>query len=28
LPHTVRFVARVESLIDHPFDVTRTERIG
>ena len=28
LPHTVRFVARVEPLIDHPFDVTRTEQIG
>ena len=28
LPHTVRFVARVEPLIDHPFDVTRAEAIG
>ncbi len=28
LPHTVRFVERVESLIDHPLDVARTERIG
>jgi quinol monooxygenase YgiN len=28
LPHTVRFVARVEPLIDHPLDVTRSERIG
>ena len=28
LPHTVRFVARVEPLIDHPFDAARTERIG
>jgi quinol monooxygenase YgiN len=28
LPHTVRFVERVESLIDHPLDVTRAERIG
>jgi quinol monooxygenase YgiN len=28
LPHTVRFVARMEPLIDHPFDVTRAERIG
>jgi len=28
LPHTVRFVARVEPLIDHPLDVTRAERIG
>ena len=24
LPHTVRFLARVESLIDHPLDITRT----
>ena len=23
LPHTVRFLARVQSLIDHPLDVTR-----
>ena len=28
LPHTVRFVERVEPLIDHPFDATRTEQIG
>ena len=28
LPHTVRFVQRVEPLIDHPLDVTRAERIG
>jgi quinol monooxygenase YgiN len=28
LPHTVRFVARVEPLIDPPLDVTRAERIG
>jgi quinol monooxygenase YgiN len=28
LPHTVRFVARVEALIDHPLDVTRAEQIG
>ena len=27
-PHTVRFVGRVEPLIDHPLDVTRGERIG
>ena len=27
LPHTVRFIERVESLIDHPLDVTRTELI-
>jgi quinol monooxygenase YgiN len=28
LPHTVRFLARVEPLIDHPLDVARTEQIG
>ena len=28
LPHTVRFLARVQPLIDHPLDVTRTEQIG
>ena len=28
LPHTIRFVARVEPLIDHPLDLTRAERIG
>jgi quinol monooxygenase YgiN len=28
LPHTVRFIERVEPLIDHPLDVTRTEQIG
>lgn len=28
LPHTVRFVARVEPLIDHPLDVTRAGQIG
>lgn len=28
LPHTVRFIARVEPLIDHPLDVTRAEQIG
>ena len=28
LPHTLRFVERVESLIDHSLDVTRAERIG
>ena len=27
LPHTVRFVERVEPLIDHPLDVTRAEMI-
>lgn len=28
LPHTVRFVARVEPLLDHALDVVRTRRIG
>ncbi len=28
LPHTLRFVERVEPLIDHPLDVTRSELIG
>ena len=28
LPHTVHFVERIEPLIDHPFDVCRTEKIG
>jgi quinol monooxygenase YgiN len=28
LPHTVRFLARVTPLIDHPLDVARTEQIG
>ena len=28
LPHTVRFQKRMEILIDHAFEVTRTERIG
>jgi quinol monooxygenase YgiN len=28
LPHTVRFIERVEPLIDHPLDVTRTELLG
>jgi quinol monooxygenase YgiN len=28
LPHTVRFIERVEPLIDHPLDITRTEQIG
>jgi quinol monooxygenase YgiN len=28
LSHTVRFIQRVESLIDHPLDTTRTEKIG
>jgi quinol monooxygenase YgiN len=28
LPHTVRFIERVASLIDHPLEVTRAEVIG
>lgn len=28
LPHTARFVERIEPLIDHPLDVTRSEIIG
>jgi quinol monooxygenase YgiN len=28
LPHTLRFVERVKSLIDHPLDVTRAELIA
>jgi quinol monooxygenase YgiN len=28
LSHTVRFIQRVESLIDHPRDTARTEKIG
>jgi len=28
LPHTVRFIERVEPLIDHPLDVTRAELFG
>jgi quinol monooxygenase YgiN len=27
LPHTVRFVERVEPLIDHPLDVTRAQAL-
>ncbi len=27
LPHTVRFVERVQQLIDHPLDVTRAHAI-
>jgi quinol monooxygenase YgiN len=27
LPHTVRFLERVQPLIDHPLDVTRTRQI-
>ena len=28
MPHTVRFLARVEPLIDHPLDVTRARPLG
>ena len=28
LPHTVRFIERVTSLVDHALDVQRTEPIG
>jgi quinol monooxygenase YgiN len=28
LPHTVRFLERVQPLIDHPLDVTRARVIG
>jgi quinol monooxygenase YgiN len=28
LPHTVRFLERVQPLIDHPLDVTRAGEIG
>ena len=28
LPHTIHFVERVGSLIDHPLEVTRAEQIG
>jgi quinol monooxygenase YgiN len=28
LPHTMRFLERVERLIDHPLDVTRAGQIG
>lgn len=28
LPHTVRFVERVQPLIDHPLEVARTELVG
>jgi quinol monooxygenase YgiN len=28
LPHTVRFIERVEPLIDHPLDVNRTQQIS
>ena len=28
LPHTVRFIERVQALIDHPLDVTRAGLVG
>ena len=28
LPHTVRFLERVQRLIDHPLEVTRSQPIG
>jgi quinol monooxygenase YgiN len=28
LPHTVHFVERVQTLIDHPLEVTRTQLLG
>ena len=28
LPHTTTFLERVQPLIDHPLDITRTEPIG
>lgn len=28
LPHTVRFIGRVEPLIDHPFDAARVTQIA
>lgn len=28
LPHTVRFVGRIEPLIDHPLEVTRADLVG
>ena len=27
LPHTVRFIERVQTLIDHPLDVTRSQSL-
>jgi quinol monooxygenase YgiN len=27
LPHTMRFIERVQTLIDHPLDVTRAHRM-
>ena len=28
LPHTTRFIERVQALIDHPLDVTRARLLG
>jgi quinol monooxygenase YgiN len=28
LPHTVRFIEKVQTLIDHPLDITRARLIG
>jgi quinol monooxygenase YgiN len=28
LPHTVRFLERVQPLIDHPLDITRAEKLA
>ena len=28
LPHTVRFIERVQTLVDHPLDVTRARPVG
>jgi quinol monooxygenase YgiN len=28
LPHTIRFIEKVERLIDHPLDVNRTRALG
>jgi quinol monooxygenase YgiN len=28
LPHTVRFIERVQALLDHPLDVTRAALLG
>jgi quinol monooxygenase YgiN len=28
LPHTVRFLERIQPLIDHPFEATRSTPIG
>jgi quinol monooxygenase YgiN len=28
LPHTVRFLERIQPLIDHPFEATRAKPIG